>query len=207
MNNDRRDTYINPAETGLYYLGSRYYNPELCRFISADGYVSTGQSLIGCNMYIYCLNNPVMYVDTSGNRAVKCDARESLSDAIEGLTAEDAAYVLGVDNTTNLGWVNAVQAKRNDNRKEKKNKRKGFENRQPTGDRERNVGHPNGEEHSRVPKGNRGGRRKAVLGLGMTSLVILYILANNATFVGVSDDFALVPTVKIWWDYASMLMK
>lgn len=42
-----------------------------------------------------------MYVDTNGNRAVKCDARESLSDAIEGLTAEDAAYVLGVDNTTN----------------------------------------------------------------------------------------------------------
>lgn len=36
------------------------------------------------------------------------------------------------------------------------NKRKGSENRQPSGDRERNVGHPGGEEHSRVPKGSGG---------------------------------------------------
>ena len=35
-------------------------------------------------------------------------------------------------------------------------KRKGSENRQPTGSRERNVGHPDGEEHSIKPKGNRG---------------------------------------------------
>ena len=60
---------------------------------------------------------------------------------------------------------------------------------------------------SRVPKGNHGGRRKAVLGLGTTSLAILYILVNNTTVVGVADDFMLVPTIKIWWDYASILMK
>ncbi len=38
----------------------------------------------------------------------------------------------------------------------RKDKRKGSENRQPTGSRERNVGHPDGEEHSIKPKGNRG---------------------------------------------------
>lgn len=37
------------------------------------------------------------------------------------------------------------------------NKRKGSENRQPSGSRELNVRHPDGEEHSRVPKGS-GGR-------------------------------------------------
>lgn len=36
--------------------------------------------------------------------------------------------------------------------------RHGSEKRRPSGDRERNVGHPNGEEHSRVPKGNKGPR-------------------------------------------------
>jgi len=39
--------------------------------------------------------------------------------------------------------------------KSRKDPRKGSENRQPSGNRERNVGHPDGEEHSRVAKGNR----------------------------------------------------
>ena len=37
------------------------------RFISPDGYVSTGQGLIGNNMYAYCNNNPVMYKDPNGD--------------------------------------------------------------------------------------------------------------------------------------------
>ena len=40
--------YYFDAETGLYYLGSRYYDPATCRFINADGYVSTGQGLRCC---------------------------------------------------------------------------------------------------------------------------------------------------------------
>ncbi len=39
------------------------------------------------------------------------------------------------------------------NNNTRKDKRHGSENRQPSGDRERNIGHPEGEEHSRVPKG------------------------------------------------------
>ncbi|MBO4309180.1 MAG: RHS repeat-associated core domain-containing protein, partial [Clostridia bacterium] len=54
-------------EIGFYYLNSRYYNPEWGRFINADGYVSTGTGLLGYNMYAYCNNNPVMYVDPDGN--------------------------------------------------------------------------------------------------------------------------------------------
>ena len=58
--------YFYDVETGLYYLQSRYYNPELGRFISPDCYISTGQGLLGNNMYIYCNNNPVMHVDPTG---------------------------------------------------------------------------------------------------------------------------------------------
>ena len=47
----------------MYYLQSRYYDPVVCRFINADGCASTGQGLIGYNMFAYCGNNPVMYVD------------------------------------------------------------------------------------------------------------------------------------------------
>ena len=54
------------VETGLYYLQSRYYNPEWGRFISADGYLSTGQGILGYNMFAYCGNSPVLRTDYTG---------------------------------------------------------------------------------------------------------------------------------------------
>lgn len=58
--------YYYDKDLGLYYLISRYYDANIGRFISADGYVSTGQGLIGYNMYAYCGNNPIMMVDYGG---------------------------------------------------------------------------------------------------------------------------------------------
>ena len=54
------------GETGFYYLQSRYYDTEVCRFINADGYLSTGQGVLGNNMYAYCGNNPVIRKDPNG---------------------------------------------------------------------------------------------------------------------------------------------
>ena len=61
--------YYYDTETGLYYLTTRYYDPEVCRFISADVYMSTGQGVIGGNMWAYCLNNPVNMIDVNGELA------------------------------------------------------------------------------------------------------------------------------------------
>jgi len=58
--------YYYDVETGLYYLNSRYYDPQVGRFINADSYVSTGQGLLGNNMFAYCLNNPIAYSDDLG---------------------------------------------------------------------------------------------------------------------------------------------
>ena len=60
--------YVYDTETGLYYLQSRYYNPDMGRFINADGYASTGQGLLGNNMFAYCANNPVARSDVYGTR-------------------------------------------------------------------------------------------------------------------------------------------
>jgi len=58
--------YYYDTETGLYYLGSRYYDPATGRFINADGMVDTGQDLNGANMFAYCGNDPVNREDPSG---------------------------------------------------------------------------------------------------------------------------------------------
>ena len=66
----RYRSYFYDSETGWYWLNTRYYNPEVGRFINADGYVSTGQGILGHNMFAYCNNNPVNYADPSGCIAV-----------------------------------------------------------------------------------------------------------------------------------------
>ncbi len=61
--------YYYDIETGFYYLQSRYYDPAISRFINADSYGSTGQGFLGTNMFAYCLNNPIIYVDSEGRMA------------------------------------------------------------------------------------------------------------------------------------------
>ena len=58
--------YYYDADFGLYYLQSRYYDSMSYRFINADIFVSTGQGLTGSNMFAYCGNNPVNFVDPTG---------------------------------------------------------------------------------------------------------------------------------------------
>jgi len=58
--------YRYEKEFGLYYLQSRYYDPFLKRFINADGYASTGQGVLGNNIFAYCGNNPANRADASG---------------------------------------------------------------------------------------------------------------------------------------------
>lgn len=67
INPIRYRSYYYDVETGFYYLETRYYDPELCRFISPDNtkYLEPA-TLGGLNLYAYCNNNPVMYADPSG---------------------------------------------------------------------------------------------------------------------------------------------
>ena len=66
LNPLRYRSYVYDEETELYYLQSRYYDPEICRFINADVYPSTGQGLTGNNMFSYCGNNPTSRKDDGG---------------------------------------------------------------------------------------------------------------------------------------------
>ena len=68
-----RRSYVYDEETGLYYLQSRYYNPEWGRFLNADALVATGQGMLGNNMFAYCGNNPVNKADPTGCAFVNID--------------------------------------------------------------------------------------------------------------------------------------
>ena len=48
-------------------MQSRYYDSVTHRFINADSYQSTGQGIIGTNMFAYCNNDPVNTVDPYGD--------------------------------------------------------------------------------------------------------------------------------------------
>ena len=74
LNPVRYRGYCYDTETGLYYVSSRYYDPAVGRWINADGLVSTGQGILGNNMFAYCLNNPVNYEDSDGEMAATAGA-------------------------------------------------------------------------------------------------------------------------------------
>jgi RHS repeat-associated protein len=59
--------YYYDNETGLYYVSSRYYDPEIGRWINADNQLSTGSDLTGMNLFAYCGNNPVNRIDLDGH--------------------------------------------------------------------------------------------------------------------------------------------
>ena len=61
---------IYDQSTGLYYLNARYYNPEDGRFLTEDTYHGENDKPDTQHLYVYCVNNPVNYVDPSGHYAV-----------------------------------------------------------------------------------------------------------------------------------------
>ncbi len=68
LNPFRYRGYYYDTDTKLYYLKTRYYDPEAGRFISQDGVEYLDPDTInGLNLYAYCGNNPVSNVDPNGN--------------------------------------------------------------------------------------------------------------------------------------------
>ena len=61
--------YYYDNETGYYYLQSRYYDPDICRFINSDIYDMAQMSKSETNrlnLFLYCNNNAINNIDSSG---------------------------------------------------------------------------------------------------------------------------------------------
>ena len=98
INPFRYRSYYYDSETGLYYLNSRYYDPQIGRFINADdiSVLSEGKNFFnGLNLYAYCGNNPIMNIDEFGN---------AWWDWLLGIVVIVAAIVLSVA-TAGIGTI------------------------------------------------------------------------------------------------------
>ena len=98
INPFRYRSYYYDSETGLYYLNSRYHDPQIGRFINADdiSVLSEGKNFFnGLNLYAYCGNNPIMNIDESGN---------AWWDWLLGIVVIVAAIVLSVA-TAGIGTI------------------------------------------------------------------------------------------------------
>ncbi len=88
------------AETGDYYLRARYYNPRLGRFLTEDPVRD------GNNWYVYCNNNPVRYVDPSGEIAIT--TLILIGSAVIALVAAGATAYDSYNTTGKVDWVNTI---------------------------------------------------------------------------------------------------
>ena len=67
INPFRYRSYYYDNETKLYYLNTRYYNPNWGRFLNADGTIAANEDVISHNLFAYVSNNPVNKYDPNGN--------------------------------------------------------------------------------------------------------------------------------------------
>ena len=99
LNPFRYRGYVYDEETGLYYLRSRYYNPEWGRFINADALLGQVGALLDHNLFAYCGNNPVMHTDEFGMSfayMVKQAAAEWLAPSLAEIIGKISAAISGI---------------------------------------------------------------------------------------------------------------
>jgi len=97
--------YYFDTETGLYYLKSRYYDPETGRFISIDDISFADPDTInGLNLYAYCCNNPVMHIDPTGQYAISAVLIGLIIGAIIGAAVGGTIAGVNAYNNGARGW-------------------------------------------------------------------------------------------------------
>ncbi|WP_169744745.1 RHS repeat-associated core domain-containing protein [Paenibacillus odorifer] len=93
------------AETGLYYLRARYYDPSMGRFLNEDTYEGQINNPLTQNLYTYVGNNPIKYVDPSGHCFWDACILEG---AAAAALVEGALFVIGAASV--MIWHNSSAA-------------------------------------------------------------------------------------------------
>lgn len=92
-------------ETGTFYLRARYYNPGYMRFTQEDSYTGTSDDPLSLNRYLYCVGNPVLYIDITGrsyttNDIIKGGNESYSGDSYERQLEREKYTQIGIDSST-----------------------------------------------------------------------------------------------------------
>ena len=102
--------YFYDTETGLYYLQSRYYDPEVGRFINSDVFATTDvDGVLSANMFAYCENNPIRNSDFSG-ALFGLDPASAIIGAATGAITSLISGIASGDRGKDLIWDVALGA-------------------------------------------------------------------------------------------------
>ena len=104
--------YCYDYDMGMYYLQSRYYDPNVGRFINADdtNYLNATGTVLGCNLFAYCENDAVNKVDPKGNLAITSAIKTVLA-VLMGAAAYLIEWFVGkyiLKDGTSFNWKNLL---------------------------------------------------------------------------------------------------
>ena len=94
------------SETGLYYYGARYYSPELGRFVQADALAGSLDDPLSLNRYAYVKNNPLNYIDPTGNVV-------ELDDSVLRKMQEDEGFKKSIENLQKTSQYKRIDKDKN----------------------------------------------------------------------------------------------
>ena len=90
----------NHTETGTYYLRVRYYDPRIGRFLSEDSEHGNPTDPLSLNLYTYCWDNPLLYIDYTGNGPIISHFVRFVNDVLDFYLRANSLNIL---NSTNVG--------------------------------------------------------------------------------------------------------
>ena len=213
--------YYYDAETGFYYVSSRYYDPEIGRWINADDAIAgVGGDVRGYNLFSYCMNNPVNMSDHTGHwpQWIKNAASAVVSAVKKAVTVVVNTVKSAVSSASNIlkassnslpkkGEPGSSQTLPNPDGTPKQKRWYG-----PDGnpERDRDYNHPGNMPFPHDHEWKNGERGKdhlspdpsykmnwePVIGVGLVFICtvgIIAVAADDVTVVGVADDFLFGP--------------
>ena len=109
LNPFRYRSYYYDSDIKLYFLKTRYYDPETCRFINADdtSYLDP-EKINGLNLYAYCGDNPVMAVDPNGTAWWEWVLGIVIIAAVVALSVITAGIAAPISAALGSGFIGAV---------------------------------------------------------------------------------------------------